>query len=248
MNRLGVLADLSGASGDTIRRALAVSKAPVLCTRSAARRLRPHPANLPDDLLAALGAAKGLCLVPLTAEQTGPTVRDVADHLDHVRAVAGPMCRPVRHVRRRHRPPAGARRRLLLSAAHRRAARRGWAETDIALLTWGNVQRVLRGADFTARRPRNAASRPRRRSPTWTAEGPGANYGGRSGRGRRGAPPDRRRPGSPSSRRPPGRATRAPRASTRSSAASISSQVGPAVEVEVELLRVAVGARPLRGR
>ncbi|MET7436655.1 membrane dipeptidase, partial [Streptomyces sp. NPDC005568] len=28
---------------------------------------------------------------------------------------------------------------------------RGWPESDIALLTWGNVQRVLRNADFTAR-------------------------------------------------------------------------------------------------
>jgi microsomal dipeptidase-like Zn-dependent dipeptidase len=29
--------------------------------------------------------------------------------------------------------------------------RRGWSEPDVALLTWGNVQRVLRAADFTAR-------------------------------------------------------------------------------------------------
>ncbi|GAB2872802.1 hypothetical protein GCM10027074_45580 [Streptomyces deserti] len=92
MNRLGVIADLSGASAQTIHRVLTVSRAPVLCGRSAARALRPHPANLPDDLLAELGAAGGLCMVPLTAEQTGPTVRDVADHLDHVRTVAGPQC------------------------------------------------------------------------------------------------------------------------------------------------------------
>jgi microsomal dipeptidase-like Zn-dependent dipeptidase len=72
-------ADLSGASEETVRRALVVSKSPVLCTRSAAHALRPHP-------------AKGLCMVPLTAKQTGPTVRDVADHLDHVRALAGPDC------------------------------------------------------------------------------------------------------------------------------------------------------------
>ena len=28
--------------------------------------------------------------------------------------------------------------------------RRGWEESDVALLTWGNVQRVLRAATFTA--------------------------------------------------------------------------------------------------
>ncbi|MEV5550239.1 dipeptidase [Streptomyces sp. NPDC052309] len=152
MNRLGVIADLSGACAETVRRTLAVSKAPVLCTRSAARALRPHPANLPDDLLIELGAAGGVCMVPLTAEQTGPTVRDVADHLDHVRTVAGPEC-----VGLSGTYDTGTAHPLELgdpSCYPRLVAellRRDWAEPDVALLTWGNVQRVLRGAAFTAR-------------------------------------------------------------------------------------------------
>ncbi|MFV8186834.1 dipeptidase [Streptomyces sp. AF1B] len=152
MNRLGVLADLSGASTDTVARVLAVSRAPVLFTRSAARALRPHPANLPDDLLAALGAAKGLCMVPLTPEQTGPSVRAVADHLDHVREVAGPEC-----VGLSGTFDAGTAHPQDLADASRyphliaELLHRGWTESQIALLTWGNVQRVLRGADFTAR-------------------------------------------------------------------------------------------------
>ncbi|MFE9022439.1 dipeptidase [Streptomyces sp. NPDC007808] len=152
MNRLGVLADLSGASEDTVRRACAVSKAPVLCARSAARALRPHPANLSDELLRQLGAAKGLCMVPLTAEQAGPTVRDVADHLDHVREVAGPEC-----VGLSGTYDAGTAHPQDLADASRyphliaELLRRGWPDSDIALLTWGNVQRVLREADFTAR-------------------------------------------------------------------------------------------------
>ncbi|MCD7441683.1 dipeptidase [Streptomyces lincolnensis] len=152
MNRLGVLADLSGASEETVRRAIAVSKSPVLCTRSAARALRPHPANLPDDLLAELGAAKGLCMVPLTAEQTGATVRDVADHLDHVRTVAGAEC-----VGLSGTYDAGTAHPQELADAScyphliAELLRRGWTDDDVALLTWGNVQRVLRGADFTAR-------------------------------------------------------------------------------------------------
>jgi microsomal dipeptidase-like Zn-dependent dipeptidase len=161
MNRLGVLADLSGASADTVRRACAASKAPVLCARSAARALRPHPANLPDDLLAELGAARGLCMVPLTAEQTGPSVRDVADHLDHVREVAGPQC-----VGLSGTYDAGAAHPQDLADAScyphlvAELLRRGWTEPDIALLTWGNVQRVLREADFTAREAQ------RRRAPS----------------------------------------------------------------------------------
>ncbi|GGX74222.1 dipeptidase [Streptomyces fructofermentans] len=156
MNRLGVLADLSGASDATVRRAVAISKAPVLCTRSAARALRPHPSNLPDDLLVALGAAKGLCLVPLTAEQTGPSVRDVADHLDHVRALAGPECVGLSGTydsgaaHPQDLPDASGYPRLVAELIGR-----GWSEADLALLTWGNVQRVLRSADFTARAARN---------------------------------------------------------------------------------------------
>ncbi|MEW2159537.1 dipeptidase [Streptomyces sp. NPDC007189] len=152
MNRLGVLADVSGAFAATAERVVALSKSPVLCTRSAAHGLRPHPANLPDELLAALGAARGLCMVPLTAEQTGPTVHDVADHLDHVREVAGREC-------------VGLSGTYDSGAAHPRdladasgypyliaeLLRRGWSEPELALLAWGNVQRVLRSADFTAR-------------------------------------------------------------------------------------------------
>ncbi|MFI6356041.1 dipeptidase [Streptomyces sp. NPDC050743] len=152
MNRLGVVADVSGASPATAARALALSKTPVLCTRSAARALRPHPANLSDELLAAVGAAGGLCMVPLTAEQTGPAVQDVADHLDHVRDVAGPEC-----VGLSGTYDSGAAHPRDLADASRyphliaELLRRGWSETELALLTWGNVQRVLRSADFTAR-------------------------------------------------------------------------------------------------
>ncbi|MEV5437963.1 dipeptidase [Streptomyces sp. NPDC052682] len=152
MNRLGVIADLSGASVRTVRRVLTVSKAPVMCSRSAAHALRPHPANLPDDLLAELGAAGGLCLVPLSAEQTGPSVRDVADHLDHVRGVAGPQS-----VGLSGTYDSGAAHPQQLSDVSgyprliAELLERGWAESDVALLTWGNVQRVLRGADFAAK-------------------------------------------------------------------------------------------------
>ncbi|MFJ5777742.1 dipeptidase [Streptomyces sp. NPDC093094] len=167
MSRLGVLADLSGASEATAARTIALSRTPVLCTRSAARALRPHPANLPDDLLAALGAAGGLCMVPLTAEQTGPTVRDVADHLDHVRAVAGPggvglsgtYDTGAAHPQDLADPSGYP--RLIAELV-----RRGWPDTDLALLTWGNVQRVLRTADFTAR----AAQQRREPSPARAAE------------------------------------------------------------------------------
>ncbi|WP_432135440.1 dipeptidase [Streptomyces sp. bgisy154] len=156
MNRLGVLADLSGASDATIARTLVLSKAPVLCTRSAARALRPHPDNLPDDLLTELGAAKGLCMVPLTAEQTGPGIRDVADHLDHVRALAGPESVGLAGT---YDSGAAHPRELADASGYPRLIAellgRGWSETDLALLTWGNAQRALRAADFLSRAGRD---------------------------------------------------------------------------------------------
>ncbi|KND32554.1 dipeptidase [Streptomyces acidiscabies] len=161
MNRLGVIADLSGASDATIARALALSKAPVLCTRSAARALRPHPDNLSDELLSALGRAKGVCMVPLTADQTGPTLTDVADHLDHIRTIAGPTSvalsgaydSPSAHPE--SLPDPSAYPHLITELL-----RRGWPDTDIALLTWDNFQRVLRGADFLSRTAQHRREQP----------------------------------------------------------------------------------------
>lgn len=161
MNRLGVIADLSGATEATARRVLAVSKAPVIFTRSGVAALNDHPANLSDELLAALGAAKGLCLVPLAADRTGSTVREVADHIDHVRRIAGPQSVGLSgtyDTAESH--PEG----LADTASYPRLVAellaRDWPEADLAMLTWGNVQRALRGADFTARatRERRAAS------------------------------------------------------------------------------------------
>ncbi|WP_330349418.1 dipeptidase [Streptomyces sp. NBC_00582] len=152
MNRLGVLADLSGASDATLGRVLTLSRTPVLAMRSASRALRPHPDNLPDGLLAELGAAGGVCMVPLTAEQTGPTLRDVADHLDHVRAVAGPGSVGLSGAYDTGAaPPQGLTDPSGYPHLVAELLQRGWPETDVALLTWGNVQRVLRSADFAAR-------------------------------------------------------------------------------------------------
>ncbi|MFD0429347.1 membrane dipeptidase [Streptomyces zhihengii] len=58
MNRLGVVADLSGSSPETVRRVLAVSRVPAFVSHP------PQP--LPDDLLRALRAAGGVCTVPCT--------------------------------------------------------------------------------------------------------------------------------------------------------------------------------------
>nr|WSX51571.1 dipeptidase [Streptomyces sp. NBC_00974] len=153
-NRLAMLLDLTGCPPVAACQIAAASKAPVIISHTAAAALNAHPGNVTDEVLLALRAANGLAMVTFDSAVTGDSLHAVADHVDHVRAVAGPHCvglgagfgaeqglpRPAGLT-----DPSGY--PLLLAEL----LERGWPETDLSLLTWGNVQRVLRDAEFTAR-------------------------------------------------------------------------------------------------
>ncbi|MFH8567416.1 dipeptidase [Streptomyces sp. NPDC017993] len=159
MNRLGMLVDLSAGSADTMRHALAVSRAPVFWCQAAARSVTDHPRNIPDEVLAQLARNGGVCMVTFRPERivcgTAPaSVQHIADHLDHVRAVAGPdhvglgagFDTDPATVHRSPLPDVAGYPQLIAELIDR-----GWSFRDLAGLTRGNALRALRGAEAAAR-------------------------------------------------------------------------------------------------
>ncbi|MBT2539132.1 membrane dipeptidase [Streptomyces sp. ISL-44] len=162
-NRLGIVLDLTGCPPTAARQLAAASKAPVIVSNTAAAALNPHPGNVTDEVLLALRDADGLAMVTFDADRTGDSLHAVADHIDHVRAVAGPECvglgaafgtEPGSPRPSGLTDPSGYP-RLIAELLDR-----GWPEADLALLTWGNAQRVLRDAEFTSRAAQHRRANP----------------------------------------------------------------------------------------
>ncbi|MFJ3833101.1 membrane dipeptidase [Streptomyces sp. NPDC090046] len=153
-NRLAILLDLTGCPSAVARQVAGASKAPVIISNTAAASLNPHPGNATDEVLAALREANGLAMVTFDTARTGDSLHAVADHLDHVRAIAGPHgvgLGAAFGTGPGHPRPTGLTDPSGYPRLIAELLERGWPESEVALLTWGNAQRVVRDAEFTAR-------------------------------------------------------------------------------------------------
>lgn len=161
MNTLGVVVDLSHVSPETMADALATTSKPVMFSHSCARGLVDHPRNVPDDILGELTTNGGLCMVAFVpqflskefrewddAGRDGAkpvvTATDVADHVEHVRDVAG-----IDHVGLGGDYdgcpdlPVGMEDVTGYPRVLEELATRGWSDADLKKLTGENALRVL---------------------------------------------------------------------------------------------------------
>ena len=172
MNAIGMLVDLSHVSVDVMYQAIRVSQAPIIFSHSSARALVDVPRNVPDDVLVELAGNGGVCMVAFVPEFISARfaewadhhvsagisappplvgVTDVADHLDHVRDVAG-----IEHVGIGgdydgcQFMPVGLEDVACYPALFSELASRGWSRADLAHLATDNVLRVLRAAEDVA--------------------------------------------------------------------------------------------------
>ena len=168
MNQLGMLVDLSHVSAEVMIDALSITTAPAIFSHSSARALVNVARTVPDDVLSLLTKNGGVCMVAFVSDfvsnefaqwfgdkdkraSVAPpivTVEHVADHVEHIREVAG-----IDHVGigadfdGATDMPIGLDDVSTYPLLMETLSNRGWSLPELEQLRSGNILRVLRDAE-----------------------------------------------------------------------------------------------------